>query len=50
LVLAEQIGPPKFGRHSDQRPASLRTNALPEAIRPVIVEHLAKYMGSGPDA
>jgi integrase len=36
-------GPPKAR-------ASLRTNALPEAIRPAIVEHLAKYVGSGPDA
>jgi integrase len=36
-------GPPKAR-------ASLRTNALPEAIRPAIVEHLAKYVGSSPDA
>jgi integrase len=36
-------GPPKAR-------ASLRTNALPEAIRPVIVEHLAKYVKNSPDA
>ena len=36
-------GPPKAK-------ASLRTNALPEAIRPVIVEHLTKYVKSSPDA
>jgi integrase len=36
-------GPPKAR-------ASLRTNALPEAIRPAIVEHLAKHVGSGADA
>ncbi|HET9257656.1 MAG TPA: site-specific integrase [Pseudonocardiaceae bacterium] len=36
-------GPPKAK-------ASLRTNALPEAIRPVITEHLAKYVEKGPDA
>jgi integrase len=33
-------GPPKAR-------ASLRTNALPEAIRPIIVEHLAKYVANG---
>jgi integrase len=36
-------GPPKSR-------ASLRTNALPEAIRPAIVEHLAKYVKDSPDA
>ncbi len=36
-------GPPKAR-------ASLRTNALPEAIRQAIVEHLAKYVQGGPDA
>jgi len=36
-------GPPKAR-------ASLRTNALPEAIRPVIVEHLAKYVKNSSDA
>lgn len=36
-------GPPKAR-------ASLRTNALPEAIRPAIVEHLAKYVKPDPDA
>jgi hypothetical protein len=36
-------GPPKAR-------ASLRTNALPEAIRPIIVEHLAKYVANGGDA
>jgi integrase len=36
-------GPPKAR-------ASLRTNALPEAIRPAIVEHLARYVKDSPDA
>jgi integrase len=36
-------GPPKSR-------ASLRTNALPEAIRPAIVEHLAKYVKDSSDA
>lgn len=36
-------GPPKAR-------ASLRTNALPEAIRPAIVEHLAKYVPDSLDA
>ena len=36
-------GPPKAR-------ASLRTNALPEAIRPLIVEHLAKYVKNSSDA
>ncbi len=36
-------GPPKAR-------ASLRTNALPEAIRPAIVEHLARYVRDSPDA
>lgn len=36
-------GPPKSR-------ASLRTNALPGAIRPVIVEHLAEYVKGQPDA
>jgi hypothetical protein len=30
--------------------AGLRTNALPVAIRAVIVEHLSEYMKDGPDA
>jgi integrase len=36
-------GPPKAR-------ASLRINSLPQAIRPVIVEHLAKYVKKSPDA
>ncbi|PZS12417.1 MAG: site-specific integrase [Pseudonocardiales bacterium] len=36
-------GPPKAR-------ASLRTNALPNAIRPAIVEHLAKYVQASQDA
>jgi hypothetical protein len=36
-------GPPKAR-------ASLRTNALPEAIQPAIVEHLARYVKDSPDA
>lgn len=36
-------GPPKAR-------ASLRTNALPAAIWPVVVEHLAEYVEPGPDA
>jgi integrase len=36
-------GPPKAR-------ASLRTNALPDAIRPIIVEHLAKYVANGGNA
>lgn len=36
-------GPPKAR-------ASLRANALPEAIRPAIVEHLARYVKDSPDA
>src|ERR671917_660328 len=36
-------GPPKAR-------ASLRTNALPEAIRPMIVEHLTNYVANGADS
>lgn len=36
-------GPPKSR-------AGLRTNALPESIRPAIVEHLAEYVQPGPDS
>src|SRR5918997_2977002 len=36
-------GPPKAR-------ASLRTNALPEAIRPMIVEHLTNYVANSADA
>lgn len=36
-------GPPKSR-------AGLRTNALPEAIRPAIVDHLAEYVRGDPDA
>ena len=36
-------GPPKSR-------AGLRTNALPEAIRPAIVEHLSEYVEPDPDA
>lgn len=31
-------------------PASLRTNTLPEAIRPAIVDHLATYVQGSPEA
>jgi hypothetical protein len=37
------MGPPKAR-------ASLCTNALPEAIRPIIVEHLTNYVANGADA
>ncbi len=43
LARAWSYGPPKSR-------ASLRTNALPGAIRPKIVEHLAEYVNGGPDA
>lgn len=36
-------GPPKSR-------SSLRTNALPDAIRPAILEHLTEYVNGGPDA